>query len=75
MNLGRGTAAIVDPARTLRVLVAAPLAWRSARLAQRKGISPDVARDRLTAEDSGRRAFHRRDFGFDHNDKRNHLWC
>lgn len=70
--LGRGAAAIVDPARTLRVLVVAPLAWRSARLAERERIALDVARDRLTAEDSGRRAFYRRDFGFDHTDPLNH---
>lgn len=70
--LGRGAAAIVDPTRTLRVLVVAPFGWRSARLAEREHLTEHEARERLALEDAGRRDFYRRSFGFDHTDPLNH---
>jgi cytidylate kinase len=70
--LGRGAAAIVDPAHALRVLVVAPLAWRSARLAEMQGLPREKAADRLALEDRERRDFHRRDFNFEQMDPVNY---
>jgi cytidylate kinase len=65
---GRGAPFILSPERALRVLVIAPLEVRAARLAGVEGIAPEIARQRLTREDSERREFYRSQFGVEHSD-------
>lgn len=66
--LGRGAAAIVDPAHALRVLVVAPKAWRTARLVEIHPTTAREASDRIDIEDRERHEFHRRSFHFDQTD-------
>jgi cytidylate kinase len=70
--LGRGAPAIVDPAHALRVLVAAPKAWRAARLAEMHPTTLREADERIGVEDSERQEFCRRSFGLDLTDPLNY---
>jgi cytidylate kinase len=70
--LGRGAAAIVDPAYALRVLVVAPLDWRSQRLAAQRDLPIKTARERIVTEDRDRVEFHRRNFRFEQHDPVNY---
>jgi hypothetical protein len=66
--VGRGASAILPAARTLRVLVVAPVADRAARLAAARGLSAAEAEQRLAAEDAARRSFLRDRLGVEGDD-------
>jgi len=70
--LGRGAAAIVDPAHALRVLVVAPLEWRRTRLAETNRLTPREAAEQLAAKDKERAEFNRRNLGFAQDDPVNY---
>jgi cytidylate kinase len=61
--VGRGAQFLLDPARTLRVRLFAPVEWRVERVAARDQISTAQARARIRAVDADREAFSRRHFG------------
>ncbi len=66
--LGRGAPFILPPERALRVLVVAPADFRANRLASKKNISIEEARDILPREDHERHAFIHHHFEIDEND-------
>ena len=70
--VGRGAAAIVDPAQALRVLVVAPVEWRRARFAERNKLPAHEAAARLEDEDKGRVQFYRRNLHFAQDDPVNY---
>jgi len=63
--MGRGGQFILDPERTLRVRVIAPLETRAERVAQRERLTLDQARTRCVSVDAERETFHRQSFGED----------
>lgn len=63
--IGRGAHLILDPARTLRVRSYAPVAWRVARMAERRRISIAQAEVLTTKVDAERAAFYRELFNVD----------
>lgn len=66
--LGRGSAFLLRPERTLRVLVVAPREDRVERLAKRLDLSPEAASARLEREDADRLRFNRHHFHVDADD-------
>ena len=66
--LGRGSAYVLRPERTLRVLVAAPRAYRVGRLAVETGLGGQEADDQLKWEDRKRLEFIRHHFDVDPDD-------
>jgi cytidylate kinase len=70
--LGRGAAAMVDPAHALRVLIVAPLEWRRTRLAEANGLTPHQAAALLASKDSERAEFNHRNLGFAQDDPVNY---
>lgn len=60
--VGRGTAFLLPPGQTLRVLAVAPLAVRRERFAAERGLPAAAAGDALRAEDEARVAFIRHHF-------------
>lgn len=70
--LGRGAAAIVDPAHALRVLVVAPVEWRRARLAEAQKLGPAEAAELLRAKDRERTEFNRRNLHFEQDNPLNY---
>jgi cytidylate kinase len=63
--VGRGGHLILDPARTLRVRVFAPLERRIEYVAQREGMSQAEARIKIARIDDERREFFRSRFDVD----------
>ncbi len=63
--VGRGAHLILDPELTLRVRSFAPAAWRSQRIAARRGISLAQAEVLTTRVDAERAAFYRDRFNVD----------
>jgi cytidylate kinase len=61
--VGRGAAFILPDEHALRVLVAAPLAFRVARYARLHGVERAAAAEQVRAEDARREAFIRHHFG------------
>ncbi len=66
--LGRGSPYVLDPSRTLRVLLVAPRALRAERIAKREDLSEAEASRRLDREDATRREFLTHHFGVDPDD-------
>lgn len=66
--LGRGGPFILDPKRTLRVLVVAPRSWRIERRIQETGESVEEATERVAQEDERRQQFLRTDFKVEPDD-------
>ncbi|MCP3983103.1 MAG: cytidylate kinase-like family protein [bacterium] len=66
--LGRGSAFLLRPERTLRVLVVAPREDRVERLAKRLDLSTEAASDHLDREDADRLHFNRHHFHVDADD-------
>ncbi len=66
--LGRGSAYVLRPERTLRVLVVAPHAHRIGRLVKETGVSAEEADGRLEREDAERHEFIGHHFGVNPDD-------
>ncbi len=66
--IGRGSVFVLKPQQGVRVLISAPLQWRSRRLAQRRTITPREAEAIIQKVDQERLAFVRKYFNRDPND-------
>ncbi len=66
--IGRGSVFVLKPQQGVRVLISAPLQWRSHRLAQRRAISPREAQAVIQRVDQERLAFVKKYFNRDPND-------
>ncbi|NLP09272.1 cytidylate kinase-like family protein, partial [bacterium] len=66
--IGRGSVFVLKPQQGVRVLIHAPLQWRSHRLAQRRTISPREAQAIVQKVDQERLAFVKKYFNRDPND-------
>ncbi len=66
--LGRGSPFILDPMRTLRVLVVAPRRWRVERRIEETGEPAEQAEERVVLEDERRQQFLRSDFKVEPDD-------
>jgi cytidylate kinase len=63
--VGRGAHFILDPKSTLRVRVIAPLELRVTRVAERDGLSQEMARAKVLRIDGERTAFNKQHYGVD----------
>jgi cytidylate kinase len=66
--VGRGAHLVVNPEQAVRVLITAPLEWRTQRLMEKRGIDKREAQKVITDVDATRAAFIRRYFHVDTND-------